>query len=51
MASVLEFPTLQLGPQSNGMLLTPEEFDAAQFEEGWRYELIRRGFEHLTTTR
>ncbi len=41
MASVLEPPALRLGPQSNGVLLTPEEFDAAQFEEGWRYELIR----------
>src|SRR5205823_3864670 len=29
-----------LGPWSAGILLTPEEFDAAEFEEGWRYELI-----------
>ncbi|MCY2992767.1 MAG: Uma2 family endonuclease [Planctomycetota bacterium] len=32
---------LQLGPDANGSLLTPAEFDAAEFEEGWRYELIR----------
>jgi Uma2 family endonuclease len=31
---------LQIGPLSNGILLTPEEFDAAAFEPGWRYELI-----------
>lgn len=32
---------LQLGPDANGMLLSPEEFDAAECERGWRYELIR----------
>lgn len=32
---------LQLGPNANGMLLSPEEFDSAEFERGWRYELIR----------
>lgn len=31
---------LQLGPDSSGALLTPEEFDAADYEQGWRYELI-----------
>ena len=31
---------LQLGPLANGMSLTPWEFDAAEFEPGWRYELI-----------
>jgi Uma2 family endonuclease len=33
----------QFGPESNGILMTPEEFDRADFEdfeEGWRYELI-----------
>ncbi|MEX0818280.1 MAG: Uma2 family endonuclease [Pirellulaceae bacterium] len=35
-----ETPVLNLGPHSNGMLLAPWEFDAAQFEKGWRYELI-----------
>ncbi|MBP85518.1 MAG: hypothetical protein CMJ64_02190 [Planctomycetaceae bacterium] len=35
-----EAPTLQLGPRSNGMMLDPWEFDAADFERGWRYELI-----------
>lgn len=33
--------TLQLGPDANGMLISPDEFDAADFEPGWRYELIR----------
>jgi Uma2 family endonuclease len=28
------------GPESNGILMTPEEFDRADFEEGWTYELI-----------
>lgn len=28
------------GPEANGVLMTPEEFDRADFEEGWRYELI-----------
>ncbi len=31
---------LLLGPRSAGLLLTPAEFDRAQYEEGWRYELI-----------
>src|SRR5690242_1093380 len=31
---------LRLGPRSAGMLLTPEEFDRASGQEGWRYELI-----------
>jgi Uma2 family endonuclease len=29
-----------VGPASNGTLMTPREFDAADFEDGWRYELI-----------
>jgi Uma2 family endonuclease len=28
------------GPRSTGTLMTAREFDAAEFEEGWRYELI-----------
>lgn len=32
---------LPLGPSANGMLLGPEEFDSAEYERGWRYELIR----------
>jgi Uma2 family endonuclease len=28
------------GPESNGILMTPEEFDAADFDEFWSYELI-----------
>lgn len=35
-----EVPRLRLAPNSSGVSLTPEEFDAAEFEEGWRYELI-----------
>jgi Uma2 family endonuclease len=31
---------IEFGPASSGILMTPEEFDAAEFEEGWRYELI-----------
>ncbi len=31
---------LEIGPDDNGALLTPEEFDQADFEQGWRYELI-----------
>ncbi len=38
--ATMETPILQLGPQSNGALLAPWEFDAAQFEKGWRYELV-----------
>src|SRR5438270_12965482 len=30
----------ELGPDSAGIFLTPREFDQADFEEGWRYELI-----------
>jgi Uma2 family endonuclease len=28
------------GPFSAGVSMTPDEFDRAEFEEGWRYELI-----------
>ena len=28
------------GPRSNGILMTPAEFDRANFKRGWRYELI-----------
>jgi len=38
--SIAQQELLQLGPHSSGAPLTPEEFDAAEFEEGWRYELI-----------
>lgn len=31
---------IRLGPHSAGLLLPPEEFDRARFQEGWRYELI-----------
>lgn len=37
--NVLSVP--ELGPHSNGMLMTPEEFDTAtEWELGYRYELI-----------
>jgi Uma2 family endonuclease len=29
-----------LGPDSAGITLSPAEFDGAEFEKGWRYELI-----------
>jgi hypothetical protein len=33
-----------LGPDSAGMLLTPDEFDdITEFDDGFRYELIRAG--------
>ena len=35
-----EIPRLRLAPHSSGVLLTTAEFDGAEFEEGWRYELI-----------
>ncbi len=40
MTTVSERPRLAIGPESNGTLFTPREFDRAEFEEGWRYELI-----------
>jgi Uma2 family endonuclease len=36
-------PEYQFGLESNGILMTPEEFDAADYEDydpGWSYELI-----------
>jgi Uma2 family endonuclease len=36
----METHDLTLGPQANGVWLHPWEFDAAEFETGWRYELI-----------
>jgi hypothetical protein len=29
-----------IGPLCNGVSMTPSEFDRADFEDGWRYELI-----------
>ena len=40
--ATLKRTRLRLGPYSAGILLRPAEFDRADFEEGWRYELIRR---------
>jgi Uma2 family endonuclease len=36
----LQESTEPFGPESNGIRMTPEEFDHADFEEGWCYELI-----------
>jgi Uma2 family endonuclease len=36
----LKSRTAPYGPDANGSMITPAEFDAAEFEEGWRYELI-----------
>ena len=41
MTAVIDPELLQLGPDANGSLLMPAEFDAAEFEAGWRYELLR----------
>jgi Uma2 family endonuclease len=30
----------RFGPGSSGILMTPHEFDRADFVEGWRYELV-----------
>lgn len=30
----------EIGPLQNGVVMTPTEFDCAEFEQGWRYELI-----------
>jgi Uma2 family endonuclease len=38
--ATVELDVLRLGPHSNGMSLSPWEFDAAEFEPGWRYELV-----------
>jgi Uma2 family endonuclease len=40
MATVIEKRSRVFGPHSAGTLMTPREFDRAEFEEGWRYELI-----------
>lgn len=42
MSSVsLPFPSkMVLGPEAAGIALLPSEFDEAEFEPGWRYELI-----------
>ena len=37
----LKAPPLCYGPGDNGILLSAREFDRADFEEGWRYELIQ----------
>jgi Uma2 family endonuclease len=38
--AMLETEVLVLGPDSNGTQLASWEFDAAEFEPGWRYELL-----------
>lgn len=36
-------PTVPIlaGPAASGMMLSPDEFDSADWERGWRYELLR----------
>lgn len=38
--AVLKKPTRPYGPEANGLKMSPEEFDRAEFQEGWRYELV-----------
>ena len=38
--ATVESQARPLGPHSNGTLLSPWEFDTAEFEPGWRYELV-----------
>jgi Uma2 family endonuclease len=39
--SLSEPSVLELGPRAAGLALSCAEFDAAEFEPGWRYELIQ----------
>jgi Uma2 family endonuclease len=39
-ALAIKRPTRFFGRESNGILMTPEEFDRAAFDENYRYELI-----------
>jgi Uma2 family endonuclease len=36
----LKKPTRIYGPDSNGIVMTPRQFDRAEFAEGYRYELL-----------
>jgi Uma2 family endonuclease len=38
--AVLRKKQTVIGPDANGTMMTHEEFDRAEFEDGWRYELI-----------
>jgi Uma2 family endonuclease len=38
--AVLKKQDAIIGPGANGTVMTPQEFDRAEFEEGWRYELV-----------
>jgi Uma2 family endonuclease len=40
MTTTLETAVQVFGPDAAGILMTTREFDRAEFEEGWRYELI-----------
>ena len=40
MATAVEKKVQVFGPGSAGTLMTTREFDRAEFEDGWRYELI-----------
>jgi len=39
-ALIINRPKPMFGRRSNGILMTPAEFDRSDFEKGWRYELI-----------
>src|SRR5262245_7911968 len=40
MATVIRKRRREFGPHSAGTVMTSHEFDRADFQEGWRYELI-----------
>ena len=40
MATVMLKRVRTFGPDAAGTLMTPREFDRADFRDGWRYELI-----------
>ena len=40
MATVITPRIREYSPESNGIVMTPREFDRAEFVDGWRYELI-----------
>ena len=40
MATATETKRMRIGPESNGMLIAPSEFDAAEFDPAWRYDLV-----------
>jgi Uma2 family endonuclease len=39
-SAAVKKPPKTFGPDDNGIVMTPREFDRADFEDGWRYELV-----------